>query len=108
MLKELTLLVNNTPLICINVSDIFIYTGGLKSCPEWMIELVEDEKAIIFPNKNLLIRWENGSIIAEPDDIVIRFDGPKDFYSYNYCVIHAKGRVTEAVVTNEENDGSPR
>lgn len=63
-------------IITVPVVDAFLFNGSLKSCPEWVHDLVEDEKATMWQRKGgkkaIMISFINGYICAEEGDVVIK------------------------------------
>lgn len=71
----------------IECKDYFVHQGSLRSCPEWVIEAVDDGEARVHNRlTSSLHMWggDNGHHIADIGDLVIRQKGVN---TYNIKVI---------------------
>ena len=77
---------NERPVATIPVDDCFVWTGSLKTAPEWLADMIGEGDAMISKTtgKMLSIKYRNGYAQADPGDIIIRIN--KDIYS----VIHVR------------------
>lgn len=54
--------------------DMFIFTGKLKDCPEYIVDLVEADNAVVYDGK---LKIYNGVVymVCHPGDLIINYDG---------------------------------
>lgn len=70
------------------VEDAFVWTGSIREAPEWVMDLIADGEAWQMKRfKSLTIKFKNGFVTADPNDIVIRV------HEDNYTVIHANKNI---------------
>lgn len=53
-------------------SKVCIWMGSLKDAPDWIVEAVEDNDAMVHKHKTITIKHKNGYAVADPGDIIIK------------------------------------